>query len=49
MSFRIIFCYEKGAEGQAESPTERVMGLIGLVNEKPDDDNSAADAIYAHI
>lgn len=45
----MVFCCEKGAEGQAEGPAERVMGLIGVVNEKPDDDNSAADSISAHI
>lgn len=45
----MVFCCEKGAEGQAEGLAERVMGLIGVVNEKPDDDNSAADSIFAHI
>lgn len=43
------FCCEMGAEGQTEGPAERVMGLIGVVNEKPDDDNSAADSIYAQV
>lgn len=41
-------CSGKGAEGPAERLAERVMGLIGVVNEMLDDDNSAADSIYAH-